>query len=385
MILRLTSLLLILITSACVDKIDFNIPGNVSLNLVVNGLISNEPGPYKIQLSSGFDLDNKLRRQAINAKLVALYDNLGTHEVLTQGNTGDYFTNADGIRGTVGNAYTLHIELFDGRVYESIPDTLYGSGTVDSVYSIFQTTYIADTARYGFDIMFDASSHPGHDYFIQWKFTGTFKVDTQPEGDKDGESCSFPDCDKCSICNLVPKCSGSRNIGSPSINIPPGPIFVQMFPCTCCTCWYNIFNDKPMLTSSQLLGAGRFKGVVAGYVPVDVAIFQHKVYAEVSQKSLSRQAYDFYRAIRDQQNATNSLFQPVSGKIPSNFVQLSGNSTPVEGIFYATAISSKSIILTRDDVPKKTFNFPIKDPPIIKVCTKLFPNSTTTKPSFWVD
>ena len=289
--MRIFSLLLIFLTSGCVDRIDFDIPGNVSLNLVVNGLVSNQPGPYKIELSSGFDLDSRLRRQAINAKLVALYDNVGTYEVLTQGNTGLYFTDANGIRGETGRVYTLHIELFDGRVYESIPDTLFDGGSLDSVYSNFRQTTLTDSATYGFDILFNATTTSKDNFFIQWKFTGTFKVITNPLLSKEEEPCGFPiDCPGCSICNLAPKCSGYRNIGSPSVNIPPGPIIVERFPCTCCTCWYSIFGDKPLLTSSQLVHAGKFNKIVAGYVPVNSWIFQHKVHAEVGQMSLSRQA-----------------------------------------------------------------------------------------------
>jgi hypothetical protein len=79
------------------------------------------------------------------------------------------------------------------------------------------------------------------------------------------------------------------------------------------------------------------------------------------------------------------LFQPVSGKIKSNFVQISGKSKPIEGLFYAAGISSKKITLTKDDVPERTFIFPDTPQIIGKNCLHLFPNSTNIKPAFWKD
>jgi hypothetical protein len=256
---------------------------------------------------------------------------------------------------------------------------------VDSVYYVFKKTGVEDTGEssYGFDIFFDASSIVRDDFYYLWKFTGTFQVDTNPEFDFKNTPCSGNiDCNRCSICNIVPKCSGLRNVGTPA-----QPVFERVGPCECCTCWYNIFNEEPIISDNQLLEFGRYKGIKAGHIPVHRWIFQHKVYAEVNQMSLSRQSFAFWKAIKDQKDANNSLFQPITGKIPNNFVQLSGTTAIIEGLFYAASISNKRILITRKDVPDKTFVFPTQDPPepIPLSCLALYPNSFTQKPTFWED
>ncbi len=381
----LSSVLLILVTSACVDRINFDVPNGFAYGIVVEGFISDQPGPYTMKLNTGHDLTDKIERTFISAKSVTISDNLGNSELLTYQDRGVYQTSSDGIRGTAGRAYKLRIELFDGRVYESIPDTLRNSGIVDSVYYTFKKTGIQGTgeSRYGFDIFFDASSSVRDDFYYLWKFTGTFQVDTNPEFDFNFPCSGDIDCRRCSICNIVPKCSGIRNVGT----IPAEPIFKRIGPCECCTCWYNIFNEEPILSNNQLLEFGRYKGVKAGHIPVHQWIFQHKVYAEVNQMSLSRQSFAFWKAIKDQKDANNSLFQPITGKIPSNFIQLSGTTATIEGLFYAASISNKRILITRKDVPVGTFIFPTQDlpDPIPFSCLDLYPNSFTQKPLFWED
>jgi hypothetical protein len=97
---------------------------------------------------------------------------------------------------------------------------------------------------------------------------------------------------------------------------------------------------------------------------------------------LSRSAFDFWKAVKDQKTAINSLFQPVTGKIKTNFVQVSGPPAGIDGLFFAAGIASKGIFIDRDDVRQ---GVPIPDPgvPFAESCLKLFPYSTTEKPEFW--
>ena len=369
------SILLILMSAACVDRIFYDVGNGAGLGIVIDGYISDQPGPYMIQINSGHDLENKINRQAISVKELRISDNHGAQEVLSEVNTGVYQTRPTGIRGTVGRVYTLHLETFDGRVYESAPDTLMPPGSLDSLYYTFkdEKTFLGNH-KYGFDILFNSTTPEGKFRFL-WKFTGTFKCDAYP-GANHNECFYLGD-----RCNFAPPCSGLRNIGGYT---PQTAIWVQAEPCTCCTCWYNLFNDKPMLSDSRLLRFGRYAGLQAYYVPVTQWIFQNKIHIDMTQMSLSSQTFAFWKAIYDQKEATNSLFQPITGKIPSNFVQTSGKSAPVAGLFFAAGISHKSRYLTRGDVPNELY-IPADGIPLGDDCRKFFGNSSNVKPDFWVD
>jgi hypothetical protein len=102
-----------------------------------------------------------------------------------------------------------------------------------------------------------------------------------------------------------------------------------------------------------------------------------------------RRAFLFWKGIEDQQNGVNSIFQPVTGKLPENFEVIGENPGPVYGLFYASGVKSKSTYIQRRDIPNE--NVIPQDVPY-KYVNKVdfgscldFPYSTTIKPAYWKD
>ena len=133
----LYSIVLILSSAACVDRVFIDVGSGAALGIVIDGHISDQPGPYRIEINSGHDLENKFARHPLSVKRLLLSDDHGTQETLTEVNYGVYQSDPSGMRGKVGHVYTLRIELLDGRIYESIPDSLLAAGKVDSLYYKF--------------------------------------------------------------------------------------------------------------------------------------------------------------------------------------------------------------------------------------------------------
>lgn len=383
-----TALFFLILLASCVERVDFDVELRSNFPFVIEGHISNQPGPYVIRVSQAFDIDSKVNTKVpALVKQVELLDDAGNREVFQQMDKGLYMTDPNGMKGEVGRAYYLRVELPNGAVFESPLDTLNEPRELDNLYYQFEakgSNDVTGATDYAFDFYFDGSWGKSENPYFMWKFIATFKVISQPELDpKPAEPCTWDvDCVGCNICNLAWKCTGLRNKGT-TVN----PIFVRLFPCTCCECWYNIFNESPILANPQFLSSGKFIGIKAGSVPVHEWIFQQKVYVNVSQMSLSERSFNYFNSIKEQKDAVNSLFQPISGKIRSDFRQISGPATTVEGIFYSAGIGDKTVILTKENVPLGTFMFSTEDPPppIAKNCRYLFPNSTNIKPAFWED
>ncbi len=366
--MRSRSILLILFCGACVDRINFDIRTGSLYAIAIDGYITDQPGPYRIELNKAFDIESRYSTKTpVSAKQVTISDDHGTTEILSQPSQGIYQTSPAGIRGTVGNVYKLRIELLDGRVYESIPDTLLPSGRIDSIYYSFKMeTTPQGSTNYGFDVFFNSTASVKNDYHFLWKFIGTYQVETNPE--------------------LYSEPFGEGRIALPRscssyIAIHGQLIYVKA--CECCTCWVDLFNDTPIVSDNQLVEAGHFKAVRAAYIPITQWTFMHQVHAEVRQMSLSRQAFTFWKAVKAQKEAITSLFQPVTGKVISNFDQVAGPAAPIEGLFYATAINSKSVFITRNAVPNQGI-IPAQDLPFTDSCLK-FPYATNEKPAFWRD
>ncbi|MFZ6013847.1 MAG: DUF4249 family protein [Bacteroidota bacterium] len=362
---RLFSISLILFFAACVDRINFDVGAGAS-PVVVNGYISDQPGPYRVEILKAIEIDSKLSiKSRISVKRVMISDNTGYSEDLTQIIQGVYETAPNGIRGQVGRSYQLLVEFLDGRIYETKPDTLMPPGQMDSIYFNFKSEKLAEETKYGFDIFFNSHAGTSDSYRFLWKFIGTYQIETNPE------LYSVP-CGE-SRCPQPLPCSGYV-LGRAGELIKNGP-------CECCTCWVSLADDMPVISDNQFVQSGQFNGVKAGYVPLDSWVFQNKVHAEVRQQSLSPQAFNFWKAIQAQKAANSSLFQPITGRIPSNFVQIGGPTGQIEGLFYATAITSRSVFITRDDVPNQNL---LTDPSLKfpDNCAK-FGNATSQRPSFW--
>ena len=387
---RLTSSISILLLFACVDQLQYPIGSPENLPISVDGHITNRPGPYQITINKSFDIQSaKDLRIPVSAQHVNLIDELGYNEELVELRAGIYQTSLTGIKGRIGGVYTLRIEFFDGKIYESIPDTLLPPGKIDSLYHSFNLDHdLEGNERYGFDLMVNAHENFRSGGYYMWKMVGTFKSITMPELMNTGKSQCYPIDDVSQKCNFLPLCTGLRNT-QPRYIIPVYPVhFKRIAPCDCCTCWYHIFNNAPVLSDDLFNASGNYRGVSIYRVPLNEWIFMFKIHVQVSQLTLTKNAFDFFKRIQDQKLAIGSLFQPITGKIPNTFIQVAGTPAPIVGIFYAAGVSTKIKYITPAEVPYPVpvpkVNF--SEPGIGAIsCLELFPNATNIKPDFWED
>lgn len=111
-------LVLIGLMLACVDRINIPVTNNANGGLVIDGHISDKPGPYRIEIYSAHDLEDKLNRAPLSVKRLGILDNLGNTINVSEVDPGVYESDST-VRGVVGRVYKLRIELVDGKIYES--------------------------------------------------------------------------------------------------------------------------------------------------------------------------------------------------------------------------------------------------------------------------
>jgi hypothetical protein len=385
---RFLSIVLILIASACIDRLDFEIEFPQGIPITIDGNISNQPGPYRVKISSGFDIKSENQtRQPLSVKRITLMDNLGSEEELKETEKGTYLTSATGMQGKIGGVYKVRVELLDGKIYESLPDTILLPGTIQSLYHEFNFAQNADgVGEYGFDIKVNSQASVKEGGHYRWKMKGTFKAITKPELTNTGKTQCYPIfVNGSQRCNFLPPCSGLQNISLPW-EVPPR--FVRVGPCQCCTCWYDLYNRLPILSDHRLpTSQNLYSGVDMGRIPMNEWIFMFKIYVEAKQESITNSTFRFFTSIKDQQEATGNIFQPITGKIPNNFIQLKGEPAPVSGLFYAAGVDAKTILITREDVSNQNLIKEVRYDQGFGClsCLELFPNATTIKPDFWED
>jgi hypothetical protein len=128
-IFLLPVLLFAFISMSCekIINIDLN---RVDPRLVIEGKITDQPGPYTVKISQTTDYYYPGEMPRISGARVIISDNHNTQEVLTEIEPGTYQT--DSLQGIPGRTYSLHVEI-SGKVYIS-ESTMPLVVEIDSLY-----------------------------------------------------------------------------------------------------------------------------------------------------------------------------------------------------------------------------------------------------------
>lgn len=357
-----------LLLNSCIDRINIIVPDSYSSQLVVDGVITDEQGPYTIRLTKAIRIEKFLQfnRETVTDANVTISDNFGTSELLTEKEPGVYETKSNGIQGTVGREYAIRIETKDGKIFESLPDRMNPVGEIEDLYYEYETFQpLAAPQEYGFRFYINTETISGIDNLVRWKFTGVFKIDSHPE------------------LHTVNKCAPDPRLCSGLVFVDGG--LRRVGECTCCTCWVTRNESTPHVSDNQFVTQGKIKKVEVGYVPIEFFPFQQKYRVEVKQMSLSREAYNYWRIIQSQKQGAASLFQPPTGKTRTNIFAKNGIEE-VQGLFYASSVKTKQIYLTNADVPIN-LRVPLwdceVDGTIAESCLYAFKFSSNQPPADW--
>lgn len=361
---------------SCIDPLDVTFKGRGE-ELMVEGLITDEPGPYTIRLSNRLSYlgyyDGLVK---ITKAKIVLFSDKGESETLTETLPGVYQTSVTGIRGTVGHQYWITIETSDGKVFESIPDRMNPVGSIDSLYYEFVIiTNRNGSKRYGYKVFVDTQGPKGENKYIRWRFSGVYSVTTFPElwkkKPEGSPICSEP---------FPRDCSGYIR----SLGVDGKIKIIKIANCTCCQCWARQDEEKPKVSDGKFALEGKYFKVQVGFIPVNYYTFQDKYQVTVAQMSLSKEAYDFWYRIQAGKEGATSLFQPSYFKIKSN---LEG-SPNVIGLFYASSVQKKKVFIRKEENNAYLLaEIPIdcsgRAGPAPESCLAMFPGSTNVKPDDW--
>jgi Domain of unknown function (DUF4249) len=352
--------------SQCIDPLVVHLPQHTT-GLVVDGMITNDPGPYQVKLFYSSKLDTSLARPEFEGGAsLWIIDDAGNSEPLHEINSGVYETNASGMRGQLGRSYYLRIKTNSGKEYQSTPHVLTSAGVIDTVYAEYhQKTLILDKVPGpvdAFSIFVDAHGDPSVTNLFRWRWTGTYEVKTYPELRQIFTVAGpIPDPPACS--GYIVYLGGIKKTGD----------------CTCCICWTSEYNTTAVVSDNRFVHEENFTKVEIAKLPLTGLRFYDKYYAEVEQLSVSEEEYEFWKLAGTQQKALGSLFQPNSVRVRGNMVSVTDPEEEVLGIFSVSAVTRKSVFFDASQVP-----FDIE--PLIVInedCRDALANGTLQKPPFW--
>ncbi len=361
-----------LVLDACIEPFDID-PGVAQEMLVVDGLLTDQPGPHTVQLFKSSALNEQLNSIfTMNGATIVLKDDKGLSLTLKEIVPGKYQTPQDFL-AVVGNYYHIEISLLDNQHFESIPEQLMPAGDIENLYYEFQQNQdrsLEDqlNPKNGFNVFIDATLDPGQNKLVRWRTTGMFQIHTFPEAKLEAQSGA-----KGAIVMVPapPACSGW------TYSTKLGLRYVKE--CTCCDCWISQFDDIPQLTEEQLVTNDEVNRHQVMFVPANRRFFYKKYYVEVEQMSLSQNAFDFWNSVKKQKETSSDLFQTPSGKTTGNVRSVGDTKRPVIGLFGVSSVRKKTLFIPPSALPYSLL--PIDT--VAESCTQLYRYSTVTKPSFW--
>jgi hypothetical protein len=363
--LKMKWAVIFLLLMSCVERIEFDAP-QASLLTIVEGIISDSPGPYTVKVSRGLALDeNSTSTIPLKNAKIKLYDDKGTNEDFKEISPGVYQTSGK-IKGEVNHTYHITLETPEGKIFESEEEKINPAGDIQNIK--FEYEARTTVKKFGeinsdvFNLFVDGKAADISENYLRWRFTGTYKIINNPELHQTEipPYTPYPDPWPCSGYKIV-----------------PGIGLEKFDECSCCICWVNQYEVLPQVSDVELVKNGEFKNIKVGEVAINSIMFDEKYLVLVEQMTLSKKALDFFKIVRTQKEGASNLFQPPSGEIRGNMKSISGNDVIV-GLFWATSIKKKTIFIYRSDIP-----YPLTPKRIDTNPCYIYENSSTTKPELW--
>ncbi|WP_461087808.1 DUF4249 domain-containing protein [Spirosoma gilvum] len=297
---------------------------SIPVSLVVEGQITDQPGPYMVKLTRTADYSYKSLNLLETGATVTISDNQGNQEVLKeQASGGIYMTSATGIKGVAGRSYKLTIQTKAGKKYESDPEVLVAAPPIQKVYYEYTVEPGSSSLakRQGWNVYLDTKDPEASGNFYRWdwanyEFTAVcFKREVPNTNTLTGLGC-------CSNCWDINRCYNCINVTSDA-------------------------NINGQSISRQFIMRVPYKS-------------KSKYYLEIQQQSLSKGAYDFWKSVRGLVNNTGGLFDAAPASAPGNLRCVSDPAATVYGYFGATGLSEQYINVDRSNGQGP----PDADPPV---------------------
>lgn len=326
-------ILLILLISGCKEEFPLNFNTSEKI-LVVEGGITNIPGPYSIRLSTTLPVNQPLRVPYKNC-IVTVSDNKGQSEILTETEPGVYKTSENGIQGEIGNEYSLSVKTPEGKEYKTEFQEMKAAIEIDSVYAELNIKEDLDFpyGLPGYQFYTDTKPAQDRESYILWNLIETYKYEADYPlyalyfyGD-----IFYVNRDMDTIADIV------------YLNYD-----------TLFTCWKtetvkNIFTAQTANLTHPVI-----KRQPLHLVTTDTKKLSLRYSLLVQQCTISKNAYNFWKGIHDQISDESFLYTKQPYNVTGNLKNLDDPAELTFGYFTVASVNQKRIYYNR---PNTTFYF----------------------------
>jgi hypothetical protein len=401
------NLLFILLLGAgfcsCSELYDYKSDADANY-LVVEGMITDDAGPYLVTLSKAIaytnDLNVKRYRPGPETKaVVKIFSDKGEEVTLEEqvGKPGTYLTKAEELTGETGHSYWLHIETASGDVYESQHTIMLHKPDITRLYAVASQKEVLDESlpdpvivkKQGLQLTCDIDNSNAADYIkIDFQSFSPFHVSI--DSTFYAKDIMYPSEDTISLVAYVKQDESFCYILA---NTDPTPVIIgagsenlflsgmqvgyitKNIPFVSNDTTYEELPDYYVIADLYLPIWGDQVREVIGQVLYDAYYF-----ADIKAYAITDTVYEYYRNLKEQLTADNKIFDPIPVDLTGNIKCMTDPGKNAYGIFTAASVRRKQFMIHWPGYYSSAY---------IEAMDEYFPvqssGCTDEQPSFWRD
>lgn len=305
-----------MLLSGCVDKYWPESEFKYDRMIVVEGMITNTPGPYTVYLSVSAALD-KPEFIPLSGYSVIISDDQGNMELLTQIEPGVYMTSADGIQGIIGRSYKLGIFSYDDNsIYESAYELLRKPVEIEDVYSDieFHTDSDYEYNLSGYQFYVDTKTAEQDTNYLLWQMDYTYQYEANY------------------LARYVYD-NYQMETMHPSHSL--------------LTCWKTGKRKEIITNKTENLSEPTLKKIPLCYITTETKELSIRYSLLVKQHTISYEAYRFWNQLEEFKEDTYWLYAKQPYPIKGNLECTSDGDEIILGYFMVAGVDEKRVFVDR--------------------------------------
>jgi Domain of unknown function (DUF4249) len=320
MTLLLFALLAVAITSCLEPYNPPEISETVDL-LVVDGFINITDNSAKVNLSKATPLSNNDGRvPELNASVRIEDDNGDTYALIEEAN-GAYAL--ENMELSLSKKYRLIVVRGNGKEYSTDYIELNQTPPIDSI------SWSPTVRRDGINIYANTHDENDDNRYYQWTFVETWEYNSK----------YFP-----------------------GYETRDGVVIPNMLNVN--QCWITKPSSEIHVASSTQLLENAIRNFPLIFIPKGSQKISRKYSIEVEQRSLTKDAYDFWNELKKTTENLGGLFDPLPSKVIGNLRSKNDSEEPVLGYFSGGSTVKQRIFIKSGDLPEDIWLIPVQGCPV---------------------
>ena len=324
------ALFIILALSGCVEPFDPEIDESQANFLVIDGIITDQPGPYVVKITQSVPLQKADSTSYVTGVEVFMEEENGLTEQLVETAPGIYSTS--GLQGIVGKRYRITLDR-SGATYQSTWEELEAPAVIDSVYYQLESKGTNDPTIDIKGVQYYVDSHGNPDgvrnYRFEWEETWKIGVTYRALQDY---------------------------IGNDKTQFAEIPLY---------ECWRFSNSQTINLATTNGLSSNVLSNHVIPFITGDEERYSLRHSLLVKQFSLDEAEYLFWKALKEANEQLGSLFDKQPARVIGNISSTSGGPVAL-GYFSASGVTEQRIYIKQISTLSRTEDCNVEPETLLK-------------------